>query len=114
MLKDMTRRVYAKPNNIDKGYTFREALADGVTGEAVVIRPMTNQKNITIKIMCGANSGKVQYTLSPDAMVVAGTADWSDWEKGTVSGTEIDVAIGPITGLRGVSVSGAIDWEACV
>ena len=114
MLKDMTRRVYAKPNSIDKGYTFRETLADGVTGETLVVRPMTNQKNITIRMIAGANSGKVQYTLSPDDLLLAGTAVWSDWEKGAVSGTEVDVAVGPITGLRGVSVSGEIDWEVCI
>ncbi len=98
----------------NQGYTFTETLADGITGEPVIIPSTSSDKNTTIVVVAGAGSGKVQFTIDPDEAVTAGTALWIDWDKGAVTGTETDVAIGPITALRGVSVSGEISWKVCV
>lgn len=94
------------------GYFHQEDIADGTTGNDVHVLPIgRGGAQITCLIQAGAGTGKVQFTTSPDADVVAGTATWHDWPKGVITGTEWDTVTSAITGLRGVSVSGAITFE---
>ncbi len=98
-----------------KGYTHTEVIADGDTGDAVVIPPLANGKErITCTLIAGASTGKFQVTTSSDAKVTAGTATWQDWAKGAQTGTVSDVLVGPVTGVRGVSTSGEISIEVVV
>jgi len=109
MLKQLNKRNgHLKPKTTDKGFYYREVIASGQTGHSVIIPPLTNQRNVTMQVVAGAGNGKFQFTLDSDLEVEEGSADWFDWDKGSVTGTEQDVAISAITGLRGVSVSGEI------
>jgi len=103
----MTKRQGRQP-----GYEYSANILDGVTGPSVIIPPMGNEGGvITCTIIPGGNSGKIQFTTSTDAKVAADTAVWQDWPKGNVSTTESDSLLGPVTAVRGVSASGAIDIE---
>jgi len=94
------------------GYEYSETIADGATGDSLIVTPISAKNNrITCCVIAGAGSGKIQTTISSDAKITAGTATWIDWYKGNVSGTDCDVIIGPVSGIRGVSVSGEIKIE---
>jgi len=95
------------------GYEHRETLLDGVTSDPIVIPPLNGQQ-VSATMVAGANTGKIQFTTSTDALVVADGAAWQDWPNGTVTGTESDVLLGPVTALRGVSVAGTINFEIII
>lgn len=59
----------------------------------------------------GGGSGYCDYTTSLPSMIEAGTAVWKKWFQDTVTESTVAYAPGPITGVRGVSVSGAIVLE---
>lgn len=91
---------------------YTEAITTGATGTSVVVHPINNKSNvISCTMVAGANTGKFQVTTSPVSSISAGTATWQDWPLGTVTGTITDVVMGPVTGLRGVSVAGAVNIE---
>ena len=93
------------------GYEYTETIASGKTGDDIRIFPLgLDSEGIIHKIFAGSGTGYFEWTMSPDAMVVAGTANWDPWPQGTVTGTKWDRAH-KITGLRGVSVSGEIKIE---
>ena len=48
------RKKYIKPNSIDKSYQYTQTVANTVTGDTIILPPMTNQRNITITIIAGA------------------------------------------------------------
>jgi len=95
------------------GYHHTEQLADGITGDPVVVPPLNGQP-VTCTIRITGVSGKVQFTTSTDAAVAAGTAVWQDWPEGTVTTNTSDTLLGPVTAVRGVSVSGVIDFDVVV
>jgi len=99
---------------IQKGYQYTETIAGETTGDSVIIPALIAGKNITCRLICGANTGKVQTTTSVDSAVAAGTATWVDWALGDVTLTKTDVTTGPITGIRGVSVSGEVTLEVVI
>ena len=109
-LADLVKREGRYP-----GYEYSADILDGVTGPSVVIPPMgTEGATVTCTIIAGANTGKIQFTTSPDADVIADTANWQDWPNGDTSGTYSDSIISPVTAVRGVSVSGNITIEIVV
>ena len=94
------------------GYEYAETIADGEDGDTIQIFPMgPGLAKVTCRIITGSNTGKFQFTTSLDADVLAGTAVWSDWAKGDITGTDWDVLLSQVTGLRGVSVSGEVKIE---
>ena len=42
----------------------------------------------------------VEGTTSPHADVIAGTANWVDWDDGSVTADTQAVALGPLSGIR--------------
>lgn len=110
----MTVQSLTKRQSYLEGFQYQETIADGATGDDVIIPPLIAGKKISCRVICGAGTGKIQVTLSLDSAVVAGTAIWEDWESGNVTGTQSDVAKGPITGIRGVSISGEIVLEVII
>lgn len=56
-------------------------------------------------------SGKIQYTTSLPSLIESGEALWIDWSRGEVSDTASDVPEGPVSGIRGVSISEALVLE---
>jgi hypothetical protein len=98
-----------------KGYVYTETIGDGENGESIIITPVSNASGkATCTIVSTGNTGKVQTSTSSIAAVNAGTATWSDWAKGNVTATTTDVLTGPVTAVRGVSVSGEIDFEMVI
>ncbi len=98
-----------------KGYHHQEEIADGVTGEWVEVPPMGMQGGvISCTIIAAANTGKVQFTTSSDAAVLADTAVAHDWDPGNVTGSKNDTYLGQLSAVRGVSISGAINFEVII
>lgn len=94
-----------------RGFHYAETIATTETGATVQIPTVQIWRQITVRLIAGANTGKIQTTTSSDAAVAAGTATWADWDYGTSTGTVTDVITGPVTGIRGVSVSGEVSIE---
>lgn len=95
------------------GFHHTEKLLDGVTGDPVIVPPLNGQP-VTCTVRITGVSGKIQFTTSTDALVAAGTAVWQDWPSGTVTVNTSDALIGPVTALRGISVSGVIDIDIMI
>ena len=95
------------------GYSHSEELLTGVTSDPVVIPPLNGQP-VSVTMIAGANTGKIQFTTSTDAKVAAGTATWQDWPSGVVTGTVSDTLISPVTAVRGVSDAGTVDFEIII
>ena len=94
------------------GYHYAEIIATTETGATLAIPVLLAGKVITCTLIAGAGSGKFQITTSSDAVVKAGTATvWQYWAKVSRTGTVSDVLTGPVTAIRGVSVSGEIKIE---
>jgi hypothetical protein len=94
-----------------QGFEYSETIADGTDGDTILLPGLSASEVVTCNMIAGVNTGKFQYTVSSDAKVAAGTCTWIDWPKGTVTGTHTDALLAPVTGLRGVSVSGEINIE---
>lgn len=61
-------------------------------------------------VMKSAGSGKLQYSTSLSADIVAGTANWQDWAPGAVAGSQL-WALSKCNGVRAVVTSGTWDLE---
>lgn len=83
-----------------------ESVGNGETGNPVILygRPVS-------LALHPAGTAKVQFTLSGDNLVVAGTARWIDWARGNVTVATADISEGDVTAVRAVSVSGAAVLE---
>lgn len=94
------------------GYFYQEIIADGLNGKAVLI-PNDNYDGIafTCGIIAGENIGKFQFSLSSLSDVLDGNANWQNWPKENVTGSDYDTLEGPVTAIRGVSVSGSVIIE---
>lgn len=104
-------RAFAKP------LQFSESVA-ATAASSVVRIPRDSRPSVAI-VTADATGRAVEYTTSPDEDVVAGTAIWRTWPKGTVTSatpaadTEAVLA-GPVTALRLDNVGGAggaVTWE---
>lgn len=85
-------------------------IAVGETSLPVLIKRGTANVSIAIHPNL-VGSGKAQITLSPIEKIKAGEANWFDWVSGDVAVSTMDVAVGPITAVRGVNASGTIILE---
>ena len=105
-VQNMTERtVGRKP-----GYHHTEELLTGVTSDPVIIPP-TNGAPVTVTMLAGANTGKIQFTTGSDAAVAAATATWHDWPLGVITGSDSDTLLGQVTAVRGVSSAGTVNFE---
>ena len=94
-------------------YEYAEDIGDDANGETLYVH-QKGSPGITCTLVAGSNTGKFEFSTSSKAKLIAGTAIWQAWAKGTSTGTVSDVLLGPVTGLRGVSVSGAVSIEVVV
>jgi hypothetical protein len=99
---------------MEYGYAYKETIANGLTGDTIKIPVLQAGKTISICLIAGSNTGKIQVTTSSDADVAANTATWSDLVLSANTGTVRDEITAPITGLRGVSTSGEISIEVVI
>ena len=97
-----------------KGYHYTAVITTGATGDDLKIPVLEAGRQVTCTIIAGANTGRFETTTSPDAAVAAGTATWFPWSLGTQTGTVADAITSPVTGVRGVSVSGEITIEVVI
>ncbi len=110
----MAVRNYSRVADI----SYSETITSGQNGDTILINPVWNQSGyVTVRIKAGAGTGKVQITLVDkdkleDGLDVA--SDWDDWPKGDVTGTDGDVLLAPVTAIRGVSVSGTVEFELSI
>jgi hypothetical protein len=105
---NMTNRPFASNE-----YCYTESIGTGATGSDIRIPPLAG-KSISIALIAGASTGKFQVSTSSDAAITAGTATWSDLTLAAATGTVRDEITASITGLRGVSTSGAITIEVVI
>ena len=92
------------------GYDYSETISDGENGNSILI-PNDLVGSLTCTVIAGSNTGKVQFSTSREIDVLNDNATWQDWPQGTVTGTTYDVLVGPVSSIRGVSVSGEITLE---
>lgn len=89
--------------------SLREAVAVDAPSSDVIVDPGVRP---TVRLFGFAGDGRsVQYTTSPEAMILAGTAVWADWDVGAIVGTAEGRAKGGITGVRLSPFGGAGTWE---
>lgn len=98
-------------NTLDAG-TFsgygEVTVADGATGDAILLA----RRVATIALHpAEGGSGKIQYTTSLPSKVQNNTGRWIDWKAGVVAEATAAVVDGPVTAIRGVSVSGQLVIE---
>ena len=83
------------------GWHFEQTdIAQGTTTDPVKIPPLLAGQRIVVKTIASTNDAKVQSTISSDAKVAAGTADWTDWPAGAQVGTVSANLDAPVTALR--------------
>lgn len=102
--------ILSTKNQGAASHGFQETIASGQNGTAVYVPDNISVVSVGL-VPAGGATGKVQYTLSGAEAVEAGTATWRDWAKGNVTATADDVLLGPVTAIRGVSVSGNVTVE---
>ena len=106
---EMTRRPFQRD-----GWHYTETIATTATGDSVIIPSLDAGKTIAVTLIAGAGTGYIQFTTSSDAAVKADTAVWQTWSLGNKSGTAGLSFAFPVTGIRGVSVSGEIIIEVLI
>lgn len=89
--------------------SLREAVAVDAPSSDVIVDPGVRP---TVRLLGFAGAGRsVQYSTSPEALILAGTAVWIDWIAGVVSGVAEGRAKGAITGIRLTPGGPAGTWE---
>lgn len=86
---------YGNDQNHKIAYEYREtkSLTAGV-GDSIIIPQDVSNVNVQLVFATGA-TGKVQYTNDPVGYVVAGTANWFDWDTGNTATNTCDVFYPP-------------------
>ena len=84
---------------------FREVLADGQQSSEVLIEQGSLP---TVRVF--GTGRTIEYTTSPRWNILDGSAVWTDWPAGVVTGGVEGRLLGAITGLR-LSSGPAVTWE---
>jgi len=96
------------------GYTYTIDISDGES-DVVKLHPSGRGLSLgTAALICGSNTGRIDATLDSFEMIDNGTAVWIPWDKGEVTGTEIDTFQLKISALKAVSVSGDITFKLLI
>lgn len=86
-----------------------ESVSDGTTTDPVMIRnPGGNLKGmetVLVGVKC-STANTIQCSLDKPSIVIAGSADWFDWEPGEVTADEFAELPAQVTAVRCVN-SGA-------
>lgn len=92
-------------------YRFEESVADGVTGDSLLLPPGEGDATITVT---PTTTAKVQFTQSSMQDVQNDTAVWVDWPEGDVAVQTIKVMSNSVTAIRLVSVVGSASYSVTV
>lgn len=85
---------------------IKQVIPDGETGDPVYIY----EDYCTITCI-PSGTGKIQYTTGRKDEVQNNEAIWRDWNRGNITSSASDIPEGPVTAIRGVSVSGQVVVE---
>ena len=98
--------------------SFREVLLASAASSVLRIPQGTLP---TVSITTADATGRaVEYTTSPDTMLIDDTAVWRTWPLGVVTSASTDMddtLVGPVTAVRlsnAVGKDGAVTWEVVV
>lgn len=97
-----------------QGWEYKEIMTAGVNSDTIRIPPLNEGAMVSVSLVIATGEGKIQFTTSPDADVIADSAEWQDWPLGLCTDTCSDALIGPATGLRLVRVSGTVGIEIII
>ena len=87
-------------------------MASGTNGSTILLADESAKVNsILLALIISSGEGKIQFTLSKRADVLADNANWIDWEAGSVTANTTDVLF-PVSAVRAVRTSGTITIEA--
>ena len=91
----------------DAIYESKETLSAPGTGKDIILPDNTGHFDSVLVslIVSGGGQGKIQYSLSNRADIIAGTANWFDWDLGSVNTNENDVLY-HVSGVRLVNSAG--------
>lgn len=88
----------------------RETVGSGATSDPVIIHGDAERVSVAA-FPGGGGTVTIQFTLSPPALVEAGTASWVAWSKGAVSSADADTLAGPVTAVRASAATAAGVFE---
>lgn len=98
----------SKPVFDSLGYSrHKETVGDGATSEPVLVPQASGRVSVGI---VPSGTAKIQFTLSSEADIVGDSADWFDWADGNVTSAIADTLDGPVSAVRCVSVSSAVEF----
>lgn len=93
------------------GYSYSADILDGEE-DIVKFSPPGNLQALGVAMLvCGTGIGRIDFTLDTPETIDKGDAVWVEWDKGVVSGTQVDTFRIKMTALRAVSISGPITFK---
>jgi len=93
------------------GYTYTVDIANGESDTVKLFPAGRGQSLGVAMLVCGTNTGRIDFTIDSHEMIDLGTAVWVQWDKGVITGTQTDTFRIKMTALKAVSVSGAITFK---
>ena len=112
LLKTSTQDLFGDGNTGQ--YLYSAAILDGES-DVVKIPPSGRVQSIgVVMLVCGEGVGRIDFTIDSHESIDAGTAIWVPWDKGVVSGTQVDSFRIKMTGLKGVSISETITFKISI
>ena len=101
-------------SNRNKGsaiYESAETLSAPADGDTILLPDESGRMDsVMVSLVVTAGGGKVQYTISNRADVIAGNAVWYDWDAGAVVANTTDVMY-HVSAVRQVNTSGTTKLE---
>ncbi len=95
-------------------WDYSESVAAGQTTNAILLPDNAGPpERWIVGLFISSGNGRIEYTISPRANVIAGSANWRAWDNGNVSSSSDDV-LAPVQAIRAVNVSGTIVLEVSV
>lgn len=88
------------------GFVREFSLTLSAPGNSDSILTPRGVQSVLVTLSTSGGEGKVQYTMSSVAEVKADTANWIDWDAGSVT-SDTDDVLYPVTAIRMVNVSGS-------
>lgn len=93
------------------GYSYSAEVLDGEEDVVKFAPPGRYQSLGVAMLVCGSGVGRIDYTLDTHASIDSGDAVWVPWDKGVVSGTQVDTFRIKMTALKAVSISGPLTFK---
>ncbi len=89
---------YGQDNNNKVAFEYQKTVSALAAGDSILIPQDVQNVNVQM-VPAASGEGKVQYTNDKVEQVVAGTANWIDWDAGIRAANTVDVFYPP-TAIR--------------